>query len=61
MFLPGRLYRPLAQLDDRAWQTLLEAHEFWRAPGYSPDEEHQDIAFHILLSDGELARTGAGR
>ena len=55
MYLPDRLYRPLASVDDTRWQQLLERHPFWRAPGCRLDAEHQDIAFHILMKEGELA------
>jgi hypothetical protein len=55
MFIPKRLYRPLAKIEDASWQRLLEAHPFWQAPGSCLDEEHQDIAFHVLYQDGEIA------
>jgi hypothetical protein len=56
MFLHGRLYRSLATVDDSSWQALLDEHRFWERPGVSLDEEHQDVAFHILMSEGALAR-----
>jgi hypothetical protein len=55
MYLRRNLYRPLACVDDSAWQALLGEHAFWAAPGVRLDEEHQDVAFHILMSDGQLA------
>lgn len=55
MYLPV-LYQPLAEVEDAAWQALLERFAFWQAPGVRIDDEHQDIAFHILLHEGELAR-----
>lgn len=54
MYLQSRLYQPLAQVDDAPWQHVLERHAFWRAAGARVDEEHQDIAFHILMHEGEL-------
>lgn len=56
MFLPGRLHQVLGQADDEAWQDLLRHHDFWQNPGLRLDAEHDDIAFHILLQEGELAR-----
>jgi len=55
MYLPGRLYQPLAQVDDSAWQALLERHPFWQAEGMKLDAEHQDVAFYILMHEGQLA------
>jgi hypothetical protein len=55
MFLPGRLYAPLARVDDDDWQRLLDRHRFWEAAGVRLDAEHEDIAFHILMHEGELA------
>jgi len=56
MYLPTRLYQPLAQIDDSGWQQILKRHTFWSETGIALDEEHQDIAFHILLEEGEIAR-----
>lgn len=56
MYLGQRLYRALADVDDSAWQLVLERQAFWRRPGARIDDEHQDIAFHILMHEGELAR-----
>ena len=56
MFLPGRLHQVLGQVDDEAWQELLARHDFWQRPGLRLDTEHDDIAFHILLQEGQLAR-----
>lgn len=56
MYLQQHLYQALAQVDDGIWQGLLERHQFWRAQGARLDEEHQDIAFHILMHEGEIAR-----
>jgi hypothetical protein len=50
------LYQPLAAIDDADWQAVLDRFAFWQAPGARVDEEHQDIAFHILLHEGALAR-----
>jgi hypothetical protein len=50
------LYAPLARVDDAQWQQLLECTSFWQAPGARIDEEHQDIAFHILLHEDAVAR-----
>jgi hypothetical protein len=50
------LYQPLAVTEDAGWQALLDRFAFWRAPGARLDDEHQDIAFHILLHEGELAQ-----
>lgn len=55
MYLHNRLYLPLAQVEDEPWQAVLRRHTFWQAPGARLDEEHQDIAFHILLHEGEVA------
>ncbi len=55
MFLPGRLYTPLARVDDDGWQRLLDRHRFWVAPGVRLDAEHEDIAFHILMHEGAVA------
>jgi hypothetical protein len=55
MYLPTRFYQPLAQVDDAPWQALLARHAFWQAQGTRIDEEHQDIAFHILMHEGEIA------
>jgi hypothetical protein len=55
MYLPQKLYQPLAQVSDQEWQSLLERHKFWKAEGVRLDEEHQDIAFHILMHEGRLA------
>jgi hypothetical protein len=55
MFIPGRLHNPLASLDDKEWQSILGAHPFWRNTGFSIDDEHKDLAFHILMHEGELA------
>jgi hypothetical protein len=60
MFLRTHLYEPLAGVDDSGWQQLLDGHHFWQSPGARVDDEHQDIAFHILLSEGQLARELAG-
>jgi len=57
MFLPGHLYQTLAQVDDSAWQTILERHPFWRSEGVCLDAEHDDVAFHILMHQGQLARS----
>ena len=59
MFLSGRLHVPLAQVDDDGWQRALDRHGFWRERGESPDAEHQDIAFHVLINEGELAEGAA--
>ncbi|CAJ0817798.1 hypothetical protein LMG18101_03392 [Ralstonia flaminis] len=56
MYSPSRLYQPLAQMDDSDWQRILERHTFWQNAGVSLDEEHLDIAFHVLLEEGEIAR-----
>lgn len=56
MYLRQRFAETLADLDDAAWQELLGRHTFWRADGMSLDAEHQDIAFHILMHEGKLAR-----
>lgn len=61
MYLPGRLYQPLAQVNDSAWQALLERHSFWQAEGTRLDAEHQDVAFHILMHEGQLARAQSWR
>jgi hypothetical protein len=53
MYLP-RFYQALAQVDDAPWQSLLRRHAFWQAEGARVDEEHQDIAFHILMHEGDL-------
>lgn len=50
------LYDRLARVDEGPWQRVLERTSFWQAPGVRLDAEHQDIAFHILLHEGELAR-----
>lgn len=50
----SRFYEALAQVDDTAWQGVLQRHPFWQAEGSRIDEEHQDIAFHILMHEGEL-------
>jgi hypothetical protein len=60
MFLTRQLYAPLARVDDGPWQALLAGHGFWQAPGARVDDEHQDIAFHILCSEGEPARALEG-
>jgi len=57
MYLHNRLYQPLAQIDDTAWQALLERHSFWEDFGVMLDADHQDIAFHILMHEGELAHS----
>ena len=54
MYLPQRFYQPLAQLDDAPWQKLLQRHRFWKERHTSCDAEHQALAFHILMHDGEL-------
>jgi len=55
MYLRNRFYQPLALVDDQAWQRLLERHRSWQSAGSRIDAEHEDIAFHILMHDGELA------
>ena len=55
MYLQNRFYLPLAQVDDQPWQNLLARHDFWQQPGARIDEEHQDLAFHILMDEGSLA------
>lgn len=50
-----RFHQTLARVDDEPWQRLLHRHPFWQSPGSRIDAEHQDIAFHILMHDGELA------
>lgn len=59
MYLAKNLYLPLAQFDDAQWQSALARHSFWSQPGVLLDAEHQDIAFHILMHEGELARVMA--
>ncbi|MCJ0764504.1 hypothetical protein [Variovorax terrae] len=54
MYLSKRLYSPLAAVDDDHWQRLLASHAFWKNPGVSLDEDHRDIAFHILMEEGAL-------
>lgn len=54
MYLP-RMVQPLAEVDELPWQDLLERHVFWQAPGSRLDDEHQDIAFHLLMHEGALA------
>jgi len=61
MYLSNRLYQPLAQLEDRSWQQVLERHGFWKNFGVTLDVEHQDIAFHILMHEGEIAQSGQGK
>ena len=48
--------KPLARVDDAPWQRLLADHAFWQAPGARVDDEHEDLAFHILMHEGGLAR-----
>jgi hypothetical protein len=55
MYLRQRFSDVLANLDDAGWQAVLERHAFWKAPGVCLDAEHEDIAFHILMHEGELA------
>ncbi|WP_420998326.1 hypothetical protein ACKI2N_031925 [Cupriavidus sp. 30B13] len=55
MFLPGHLYEPLAQFDDAPWQAVLERRPFWRHTGTTLDAEHVDLAFHILMQEGQIA------
>lgn len=55
MYLQQSMYQPLADVDDSAWQVLLDKLPFWRAAGCTVDAEHVDIAFHILMAEGELA------
>jgi hypothetical protein len=55
MYLHKRLYLPLAEIDDGPWQALLRRHAFWSRQGVRLDAEHHDIAFHILMTEGELA------
>lgn len=50
------LYAPLARVEDAPWQLLLGRTSFWQAPGSTVDEEHQDIAFHILVHEDAMAR-----
>jgi hypothetical protein len=50
-----RFHHALATVDDQSWQRLLQRHAFWRSPGSRIDAEHQDVAFHILMHEGELA------
>jgi hypothetical protein len=57
MYLASNLYAPLACVDDRPWQELLHRHVFWYGAGVRLDADHQDIAFHILMHEGELARS----
>ncbi|TFY97059.1 hypothetical protein [Ramlibacter humi] len=54
MYLRSSLYDALAQVDDGDWQQVLQRHPFWQAEGSRLDGEHQDIAFHILMHEGEL-------
>lgn len=61
MYLQGKLFDTLGQLDDSQWQSLLARHAFWRAEGSRLDAEHDDIAFHILLSEGEIADNSTAR
>lgn len=56
MYLRQRFAEVLADMDDAAWQGVLGRHEFWQAAGACLDAEHQDIAFHILMHEGDLAR-----
>jgi hypothetical protein len=56
MFLPQHLATILAEVDEAPWQQLLARTTFWQAPGAHIDDEHQDLAFHILWHEGELAR-----
>lgn len=51
-----RFYQALARVDDQPWQRLLQRHAFWQSPGSRIDAEHQDIAFHILMHEGEIAK-----
>ena len=55
MYLHNRFYQALAEVDDQPWLALLGRHAFWRVPGTRLDEEHQDIAFHILMHEGAVA------
>ena len=57
MYLANRLYAALADVDDRPWQELLGRHTFWSQAGVHLDADHQGIAFHILMHEGELARS----
>ena len=57
MYLANRLYEPLGHFDDTIWQTVLERHHFWSEAGIMLDAEHQNIAFHILVHEGEMARS----
>ena len=59
MYLANRLYQPLANIDDAPWQRLLLRHGFWKEFGFTLDADHQDIGFHILMHEGELARSMA--
>lgn len=55
MYLHDSLHKPLARVNDADWQLVLDRHPFWRSAGRRVDDEHEDIAFHILMHEGELA------
>lgn len=56
MFLHKRMHRSLATVNDSSWQARLDEHPFWQQPGVRLDEDHQDVAFHVLMSEGSLAK-----
>ena len=55
MYLHDSFCKRLARVNDADWQQVLDRYRFWCFDGRRVDDEHEDIAFHILMHEGELA------